>query len=88
MPLTKRQSEILTYLQTHINGQGYDPSFEEIAEQFGFQSLATSASRRNSEAPITPDRASSENAWNDGSIWFVRCGRTAPPKSTAMAITL
>jgi repressor LexA len=41
MPLTKRQSEILGYLQTHINGQGYAPSFEEIAEKFGFQSLAT-----------------------------------------------
>ena len=32
MPLTKRQSEILTYLQGHIHGQGYAPSFEEIAE--------------------------------------------------------
>jgi repressor LexA len=41
MPLTKRQSEILTYLQTHISDQGYAPSFEEIAERFGFQSLAT-----------------------------------------------
>ena len=41
MPLTKRQSEILTYLQGHIKERGYAPSFEEIAEQFGFQSLAT-----------------------------------------------
>ena len=41
MPLTKRQSEILTYLQTHIHGQGYAPSFEEIAGRFEFQSLAT-----------------------------------------------
>ena len=41
MPLTKRQSEILSYLQGHIHGQGYAPSFEEIAEHFGFQSLAT-----------------------------------------------
>ena len=41
MPLTKRQSEILDYLQGHIQEQGYAPSFEEIAEQFGFQSLAT-----------------------------------------------
>ena len=41
MPLTKRQSEILGYLQRHIQEQGYAPSFEEIAEQFGFQSLAT-----------------------------------------------
>ncbi len=41
MSLTKRQSEILNYLQTHIQDRGYAPSFEEIAEQFGFQSLAT-----------------------------------------------
>ena len=41
MPLTKRQSEILAYLESHITDQGYAPSFEEIAEHFGFQSLAT-----------------------------------------------
>ena len=41
MPLTKRQSEILAYLQAHIAEHGYAPSFEEIAEQFEFQSLAT-----------------------------------------------
>ncbi len=41
MPLTKRQSELLSYLQTHIRDHGYAPSFEEIAEHFGFQSLAT-----------------------------------------------
>ena len=41
MPLTKRQSEILKYLQEHIRERGYAPSFEELAEHFGFQSLAT-----------------------------------------------
>jgi repressor LexA len=41
MPLTKRQSEILKYLQEHIRDRGYAPSFEEIAEHFSFQSLAT-----------------------------------------------
>lgn len=41
MALTKRQSEILSYLQEHIRTHGYAPSFEEIAEQFNFQSLAT-----------------------------------------------
>jgi repressor LexA len=41
MPLTRRQSEILTYLQSHIQREGFAPSFEEIAERFGFQSLAT-----------------------------------------------
>jgi repressor LexA len=41
MPLTKRQSEILAYLQAYIGENGYAPSFEEIAEHFEFQSLAT-----------------------------------------------
>ncbi len=41
MPLTKRQKEILSYLEGHIRDQGYAPSFEEIAEHFSFQSLAT-----------------------------------------------
>lgn len=41
MPLTKRQSEILEYLRGHIEEHGFAPSFEEIAEKFGFASLAT-----------------------------------------------
>lgn len=41
MALTKRQREILDYLQKHIEAHGYAPSFEEIAEHFQFQSLAT-----------------------------------------------
>jgi repressor LexA len=41
VPLTKRQSEILTFLQRHIDEQGYAPSFEEIATQFNYNSLAT-----------------------------------------------
>lgn len=41
MPLTRRQSEILEFLRSHIGERGYAPSFEEIAERFTFQSLAT-----------------------------------------------
>jgi len=41
VPLTRRQREILDYLSGHIAEKGYAPSFEEIAGQFGFQSLAT-----------------------------------------------
>jgi repressor LexA len=41
MTLTKRQNEILEYLRAHIAEHGYAPSFEEIAEQFTFASLAT-----------------------------------------------
>jgi repressor LexA len=41
MPLTKRQREILTYLESYIRERQYAPSFEEIAEHFRFASLAT-----------------------------------------------
>ncbi len=41
MPLTKRQREILNYLSVHTEQHGYAPSFEEIAENFHFSSLAT-----------------------------------------------
>jgi repressor LexA len=41
MPLTKRQREILTYLGSYSDSNGYAPSFEEIADQFQYNSLAT-----------------------------------------------
>jgi repressor LexA len=41
MPLTKRQKEILDHIGTFIEDRGYAPSFEEIAEHFGYASLAT-----------------------------------------------
>lgn len=41
MPLTKRQREILTYLSAYSEQNGFAPSFEEIAEQFDYNSLAT-----------------------------------------------
>ena len=41
MPLTRRQKQILDFIQGYIAGNGYAPSFEEIAEHFTFRSLAT-----------------------------------------------
>jgi len=41
MPLTKRQREILNYLTTYGEENGFAPSFEEIAEHFSYNSLAT-----------------------------------------------
>ena len=41
MTLTRRQKEILDFLQSYISDNGYAPSFEEIAEYFSFRSLAT-----------------------------------------------
>ncbi|MDT8339993.1 MAG: transcriptional repressor LexA [Longimicrobiales bacterium] len=41
MPLTRRQKEILDHVGSFIEEHGYAPSFEEIAEHFGYSSLAT-----------------------------------------------
>jgi repressor LexA len=41
MPLTKVQRKILDYLQSYTSEHGYAPSFEEIAEAFNYNSLAT-----------------------------------------------
>lgn len=41
MALTKRQKQILDYIELFIEENGYSPSFEEIADHFGFSSLAT-----------------------------------------------
>jgi repressor LexA len=41
MPLTKRQKEILDFLEGFLAENGYAPSFEEIAKHFGYTSLAT-----------------------------------------------
>ena len=41
LPLTKRQREILDYLDEFIQQHGYAPSLEEIGRRFGLSSLAT-----------------------------------------------
>ena len=41
MPLTRRQKQILTFLENYIQANGFAPSFEEIAEKFSLNSLAT-----------------------------------------------
>ena len=41
LPLTKRQREILDYLNEFIQQNGYAPSLEEIGRRFGLSSLAT-----------------------------------------------
>jgi repressor LexA len=41
MPLTKRQKQILDFLELFLAEYGYPPSYEEIARNFGYTSLAT-----------------------------------------------
>lgn len=40
-PLTKKQSEMLSYIREHIRSFGYAPSYREIAEHFDLSSPAT-----------------------------------------------
>ncbi len=42
-PLTKRQREVLDYIEAFIRQSDYAPSFREIAEYFAFSSVATVA---------------------------------------------
>ena len=41
MALTKRQREMLDFIEGFVRFRGYSPSFEEIAHSFGYRSLAT-----------------------------------------------
>src|ERR1700679_276946 len=41
MAVTRRQKEILDFLEAFVNRNGYSPSFEEIARGMGLKSLAT-----------------------------------------------
>ncbi len=41
MALTRRQKQVLDFLQKFIDRNGYSPSFEEIAAGLGLRSLAT-----------------------------------------------
>lgn len=42
-PLTVRQKQILDYIRSYINNNGYAPSYREIGENFDFSSVATVA---------------------------------------------
>lgn len=41
MALTKKQRQILDYVESFVETNGYSPSYEEIADHFGYNSLAT-----------------------------------------------
>ena len=41
MALTKKQRQILDYVESFVDNNGYSPSYEEIANAFNYSSLAT-----------------------------------------------
>lgn len=40
-PLSPRQHQLLAYLHDYIESRGYAPNFQEMADHFGYKSLAT-----------------------------------------------
>ena len=42
-PLTRRQKEVLDFIRAFIHKHDYSPSYREVAEHFGFSSVATVA---------------------------------------------
>src|SRR5271169_1866083 len=41
MALTRRQKQVYDFISGFVDGHGYSPSYEEIAEGLGLSSLAT-----------------------------------------------
>ena len=59
-PLTKRQREILDYLDEFIQQHGYAPSLEEIGRRFSLSSLATV----HKHLPNLQEKGFIRRAWN------------------------
>src|SRR4026207_1360160 len=60
LPLTKRQREILDYLNEFIQQHGYAPSLEEIGRRFGLSLLAPTPKH----LPNRQERGFIKRAWN------------------------
>jgi repressor LexA len=72
-PLTKRQREILDYLQDFIQQHGYAPSLEEIGRHFGLSSLATVHKHLSN----LQDKGVINRHWNRSRSLELLTGRTA-----------
>jgi repressor LexA len=78
-PLTKRQREILDYLNDFIQQQGYAPSLEEIGRRFGLSSLATV----HKHLTNLQDKGFIRRAWNRS-----RSVELVPVKTSGRAVEL
>jgi len=72
-PLTKRQREILDYLQEFIQQHGYAPSLEEIGRRFNLSSLATVHKHLSN----LQDKGFIRRSWNRSRSVELLSGRTA-----------
>jgi len=78
-PLTKRQREILDYLNDFIQQHGYAPSLEEIGRRFGLSSLATV----HKHLTNLQDKGFIKRAWNRS-----RSVEVVPTRSGGRALEL
>ena len=78
-PLTKRQREILDYLNDFILQHGYAPSLEEIGKRFSLSSLATV----HKHLTNLQQKGFIKRAWNRS-----RSVELLPTRTTARAVEL
>jgi repressor LexA len=79
LPLTKRQREILDYLNDFIREHGYAPSLEEIGRRFNLSSLATV----HKHLTNLQEKGFIRRAWNRS-----RSVEVVPTRTTVRAIEL
>ena len=79
LPLTKRQREILDYLNEFITQHGYAPSLEEIGKRFDLSSLATV----HKHLTNLQEKGFIKRAWNRS-----RSVEMVPTRSGARAVEL
>ena len=82
LPLTKRQREILDYLNDFIQQHGYAPSLEEIGRRFSLSSLATV----HKHLTNLQEKGFIKRAWNRSrSVELVPDAARRPGRGTAAA---
>jgi repressor LexA len=64
MYMTRRQKEILDFLDRYIERKGYAPTIEETAEHFGLRSLATVHKHLTNLQKKGLRRSSSPRTWS------------------------
>jgi len=60
MTLTKRQRDVLDFIQTFWTRNGYTPTFQEIADGIGLKSIATVHKHLTN---FRKERAHKESGW-------------------------
>jgi len=97
--LTKRQKEILDFIKSYINDNGYAPTLEEIAENFGLSSVGTVAEhlekievkgylKREDNQPRAINLIESEPVAQIPLAGFVSAGKPIEPVENTSVITV